>query len=462
MNPLRHSVKIIFVVRSLLEATAFGSRVGAGVLFATLLVQAMLSDLHAARASFDAPVLLTRADDFTSPDNHGNSATLYVWRQLEYPTHAIGARELSPGGPLGPVATVAEVDDAKARFGGIAAAMRVDGSALIVWTKQFRSPARFQVLCRRRSSSGALGSVERIMDYPGYGGFGVAIAMDRFGDAIVSWLSYDSSTRKETIQARRRSRDGSLGQVFDISKPGRIGAAPIVGLGEDGHATFAWNVQIGQANESRSFARVLTDRDKLKPIQQLSNGDADASLYGKTVEINGSYLFFWRAFYSGASARIEARIVDASGNLGSIETISNPAEAAFDPDFSVDAQGTTTIAWQSYNGDAYYVQTRTRSSTGALGPIVVVSPTGSYTAKVDVTPEGDAVFAWIVLKTGKFRVQARTRSAAGAWGSVQTLSRPFNNAEVNGVALDRGGHALVSWSDDFDPPTWRYWANAGP
>src|SRR5207302_29855 len=106
-------------------------------------------------------------------------------------------------------------------------------------------------------------------------------------------------------------------------------------------------------------------------------------------------LFTWQ-YLNGTADQVQARSRSAAGALGPIKTLSNSGQPATYPQVAVDDkdEGVVTLTW--YDGTNYWVQGRTLSAAGVLGPIQTLSEAGqdSFGAQPAVSAEGDALVAW--------------------------------------------------------------------
>ena len=131
-------------------------------------------------------------------------------------------------------------------------------------------------------------------------------------------------------------------------------------------------------------------------------------------------------------------------DFGAAVTLSPANGNAAGPHVAVDSDGDAVIVWQFSKGSSGQIQIRSRSKSGALGPIQTIS-SPRYVAtdpQVAIDSLGDALIVWVLDHR---LVQARFRSKSGALSAVQNLTAPGSSGIQPRVAIDADGDALVVW-----------------
>jgi hypothetical protein len=346
---------------------------------------------------------------------------VFTWRRFDGTNWRIQARARSAAGALGPVQTLSAAgQDAFGPEVGIDGA----GNAVFTWQRFDGSHRRIQA--RVRSAAGVLGPIQTL-SAAGHGAQHPQIAVNRGGQAVVTWDGFVPTTPGccRRVQARTRSAAGALGPLQVVSpSPNRSQdvTSPQVGVDATGNAVFTWEfIQRGFRDESEIVARALSAAGVLGPVKFLSPPHG-------------------------------------SGGGG------------FQPQVAVDGAGDALFAWTFVNDYVApeWVQARARSAAGAFSPVRTLSPRqGEINAlgpQVGIDGAGNGVFTWIQdAPTGTdLSIKARTRSATGAVGPLETLST-FKQAFFIGpqIAVDRAGDAVVTWPF-FDGTNYIVQAAAGP
>ncbi len=179
----------------------------------------------------------------------------------------------------------------------------------------------------------------------------------------------------------------------------------------------------------------------------LSGAGRDANSPHVAMDRDGDAVAVWNRVDETFFNRIEARPRTAAGAWGAVQTPLSPGgQHAVEPRVALDGDGDGLIVWVRSDGSNTRIQARTRSRTGALGPVQTLSQADrdAEEPRVAVDDDGDAVVSWIRSDATNTRVQARTRTAAGVWSAVTTLSgaggTPSGRARRSTTAATR------SWS----------------
>jgi hypothetical protein len=180
----------------------------------------------------------------------------------------------------------------------------------------------------------------------------------------------------------------------------------------------------------------------------LSAAGQDANNPHVAMDKDGDAVAVWNRVDGSGFNRIQARPRTAAGTWGAVAgALSNGGQHAVDPRVALDEDGDALIVWMRSDGTNDRIQSRTRSKTGALGPIETLSDAGgdAQGPRVAVDDNGDAIVSWIREDGANTRAQARTRTAAGIWSAVTNLSDAGVDAFSPRVAIDDTGDAIGVW-----------------
>jgi hypothetical protein len=319
-------------------------------------------------------------------------------------------------------------------------AVDADGDAVFTWIRF--DGTNFRVQARARSATGTLSAV-KTLSAAGQNAFNPQVAVDTDGDAVFTWQRSDGANTR--VQARARSKTGTLSAVQTLSAAGQDANSPQVAVDADGDAVFTWARSDGTKNRVQAVARSAAGA--LSAVQDLSDAGQDAFTPQVAVEGGGDAVFTWTRF-DGANNRIQTRARSATGTLSAVQTLSSSGRSASAPQVAVDGGGDAVFTWTRFDGANNRAQTRARSATGTLSAVQDLSAAGQNAMLPQVAVEGggDAVFTWVRSDGMNDRAQARERSAGGTLSPVQDLSNPGRSAFNPQVAVDGTGKAMFTWA----------------
>jgi hypothetical protein len=411
---------------------------------ATLLIGAMAAT--PASAAFSSPFTLSPSErDAVDPQVAvgDNVDPVFVWRRFDgsSPTccFRVQARAQDGGtGTLSPVQTLsAPGQDASPPQ----VAVDADGDAVITWVRSDGSNDRMQA--QARSADGVLSPVQDVSP-AGQDASLPQVAIDDEGDAVFTWQRPDETNQR--IKARARSAAGTLSGVQNLSEAGRDAVDPEVGVDADGDAVFTWRRQ-DSTNAFRAQTRARSAGGALSEIKTLSASVHSAFEPEVAVDPDGDAVFTW--FRSdGTNRRIQTRARTSAGALSAVQTLSPPGQDAVQAQVAVDEADKAIFTWRRSDGTNSRIQTRARTSLGALSPVQDLSDAGQDAFNPQVAADNglDAVFTWQRSDGSKTRIQARTRADFdGSLGPVQNLSDRRQNAFLPQVAVDFAGNAWATW-----------------
>jgi hypothetical protein len=443
---------------------------------ALVILLACLAVAVSAQASFSAPTTISAGGQNASRPEVAvtpSGTAVFVWRRFDG-TNAgcctrIQTRTRSASGVFSPVQTLS----APGQNADHPPQVGVDnsGNAVFVWRRfTGTSPECCAIIqTRARSAGGTLSSVQSLSS-PGQNATAPQVAVAPNGNAIIAWSRFDGSGPGccERIQIRTRSAAGTLGPVETISRAGHHGDDPEVAVDPAGNAVFVWERFVptspGCCKLIEGRARSATGT--LSAVQALSTLSVNAGDVRVAVDAGGDAVFSWLRSDQTSQAcciRAQTRARSAAGTLSPVQTISNPGQDASDAEVGVDADGDALLFWTRRDGTSQAccdrVQARSRSTTGTLGPIQILSAGGqrAVAPRLGVDANGNAVIAWAradgtAPPSCCTLIQARSRSAAGVLSPTQTLSASGQNASRPVVGVDPDGgadsgvaDAVVAW-----------------
>jgi hypothetical protein len=165
------------------------------------------------------------------------------------------------------------------------------------------------------------------------------------------------------------------------------------------------------------------------------------------VDRQGRRLLVWAACNSALSGcyhQVQARFMPQGGAMGPILTLSPLGTWSAWPEVDVDDDGDAAVVWEQES----QVVGRRVSRTGALGPLRTLSPEVGSNPEVAVSPGGRALVAWSDLRNGTWRTMAQFFYPDGSVGPLHDFGG--GSAEKPAVGIDRNGMHVVAWAQGYD------------
>jgi len=168
---------------------------------------------------------------------------------------------------------------------------------------------------------------------------------------------------------------------------------------------------------------------------------------------DGSFVAVWQRALPDRPARdrvIEARRIDRQGALGPLLVLTPTDGEVENAHVTIGADGRAVAIWHRIVAPLQIaLEARQIGSDGALGPLITVSDPGerALSSAVVVGPAGDATIAWN-HQLDDFRAVLRVRrlAADGSLGPVFTLTPADEQVQEVAVTIDRGARPLVVWN----------------
>jgi hypothetical protein len=321
-----------------------------------------------------------------------DGAALLVWLS----SGQVQARVRSAAGVWGPVETLSEAGEV-VRLDSHQVAMSAGGDALVVWERFDGTTGTTKALrARARSAAGVFGPIERISprDEPAAE---PQVAIDADGNALVAWVGIVGTD--SVIRARARSAAGIWGRIKTLSEPGQDTPDelnPKVAIGSGGNALVSWLRFDGM--NIRVQARGRSATGVWEPTKTLSAPGHDAMNPQVAMNADGTALVVWTGGWR-EKGKIQARARSAVGMLEPVQTLSE--RGAFNPQVAIDAVGNAVIVWQRFGPNnrpaMYRLQARARSAAGDLGLVQTLTEPEEQRAlapQIAMSADGAALVVW--------------------------------------------------------------------
>jgi len=263
-----------------------------------------------------------------------------------------------------------------------AVAMSPRGATVVVWQKRIAGHDRVQVV--RRPDAGRWSAVRTLP-----GSLGDAsrpqVAVDARARATVAWERDWADGGRSAVLVVRQSAQGVTTSPRQLSPAGHPGVGPLVAMNRRGDAVVTWMgrragipaVQGVVRPSGGSWSRVAT----------VSHAVRASSLGGVALDPAGTATVAWTRWDSG-SYRVRVTTKPADGRWGSGTTVS-PAEVSVTWVHLAVGGGTTTVTWE--NAAIEGVQ----RTSGGWGPVLPLSGgAGGSAHQVAVDAAGHTVVVW--------------------------------------------------------------------
>lgn len=266
----------------------------------------------------------------------------------------------------------------------------------------------------------------------------IAVAADAQGRVSVAWAAVDSSGTKVVVKGRTIAADGgTLGTIQEVSSSGLffIGAVDSA-VAPDGRVSVIWHQTIVRSGDGQIFMRTLDPNGVVTaaPVRLNSLG-GNASTPRIEVDGFGRWLAVW-ATRGSTDLRQETRLIDASGNLGTITPQSQAGAYSNRAEVKADSCGRWVMQWESSSDGTFesnHMFAARLDSAGVMqGAPVMISSVGDVGEIHDlaVDSRGNALHIWtsgvnnVLLSRG-----VDNGSAEGCYAEV--VSGPFNQWRIH-------------------------------
>lgn len=303
-----------------------------------------------------------------------------VWDDVDSTATPLYARSVTRGGRLGSVRMVAPSTH-NVRNAQVAVQPR--GRAVLTWNRL--NDSGYSPWARTLGMDSGLGRAHQVGRGPNADA--PAVDIDRTGRALLAWANNGE------VYVRRLTRSGTLGPTVRVLRDLRAdGLSPVhVAVDRDGDALVTWLRVQGLANEAwgRLVSRGLRPRGKAR---MLSRRGQLAVQTEADMDLQGDAVVTWHVnYYAG----VFARSIRRDGTFGPIERLGNGGLGA-DP-VALDSDGDGGIAWAGYRDGVLKAirLTRVRRS-GTFGRTVTVGVNGGESTRItlDAAPSGRLTVAW--------------------------------------------------------------------
>jgi PKD domain len=383
-----------------------------------------------------------------------------AWIEGSNPNATVKTATRQPGGPFGPVDTLAGPTSG---LGGPRVAVAPDGTTLITWVESIG--LRYAV----RPPGGSFGPSED-MPKPALENVNSAaeIAFDPQGNAVAAWIGSEQRPppgggRDVRLRASRRPAggdfespvilDGGYENADAIGTPSfQISGLDLAAAGGDVIAAWSrWCCMVGSETSLVRFA-TRPAGGAFAPDQTIDTGMGTSGVIGPRLagSTNGSAVLVWGQHPTPGTGRVVGCGRPPAGSFSgcTIEQVAPPGTSPSNPSLGIDAQGNAVAAWSRdapTASDPSVVQTAGRpAGSGAWSSLGTFSEAGVDLTgpQVAVSGAGTSILAW---RRGLDRSEGAFRLRGAAFGPRRTLSQPGGSNIFPEVAMDPAGNGAAMW-----------------
>jgi hypothetical protein len=327
-------------------------------------------------------------------------AAVYVWiQQPETPSadERVLARGRSASGDLRPIRNLSPMRDA---VEDVHVAVDSEGDAVFVWEARVQGLTRIEG--RTLSASGLLSPL-LVLSAPDQRAINPQVAVDSAGEAVFTWQRFDTGASAFRVDTRALAADGTLGSISQVSSSRWSSTGPQVAVNPSGAGLFVWESTDPDDGGSRIEMRGLTPDGTLVRRQTISDDSGTESDPRVAIDDSGAGLFAWHVA-QGSREQLRLRPRSALGALGPMQaarTVLSP-ESLSSPRIALDADGDAVAAWERFDATGSApacceaVEARPRAASGALGAMRTLSEPAREVSgtEVGVNDDGAAAITW--------------------------------------------------------------------
>jgi len=242
-----------------------------------------------------------------------------------------------------------------------AIAMDKKGNFVITWMSTWQDGSEYGIYAQRFNKQGqALGSEFQVNTYTSDSQWTPAIAMDEIGNFVITWQSNGQDGSKGGIYAQRYNKQGqALGSEFQVNTyTDELQGDPAIGMDKIGNFVITWH-SYGQDvswYESRIYAQRFNKQGQALGSEFQVNTYPDPGQDSPAIAMDkiGNFVITWHSYgQDGSLDGIFAQRFNKKGKALGSEFQVNTYTANFQdfPAIAIDEKGNFVITWESYGQD---------------------------------------------------------------------------------------------------------------
>ncbi len=329
----------------------------------------------------------------TSP----NGTSTITWSRYDGSNAIVQAVRIDAKGKKGPILNLSTPGQGALEQ---QVATAPNGASTITWSRY--DGGAYVIQAVRIDAKGKKGTVLNLSAF-GQGANAPQVATAPNGASTITWNRFDGSN--SVVQAVRIDAKGKKGPILNLSATGQNSEQQQVATAPNGASTITWR-RGGGLNFVVQAVRIDA-KGKKGPLLNVSASGPGALDPQVATAPNGTSTIAWQGKV-GSNYLIQAVRIDAKGNKRPIIDLSPPNRNARDAQLATAPNGTSTITWRLYDGSNRIVQAARIDPAGWLSPVLDLSAPDrtAYGPQVATAPNGTSTIAWQIYDGSKYSIQA--------------------------------------------------------
>jgi hypothetical protein len=386
-------------------------------------------------------------------DAHGDVTA--VWGRGGGGDYAVQTATRPAGGAWQVPVTLSE---AGVDAGGAQVADDPEGEAVAVWDTFPMPPATAArtIQAAVRSTSTGIWSAPVTLATIGEPTGNPQVSVDSHGNAVAVWEEQPVNPGPQYIQASFRPAGGTWSAPVDISS-GNVASRPHIVMDPEGNAIVTW---LG-FDSVQSAVRLASNGAWQQSVEVAAiDLTAGGSPGGPALAVDGlgDVVTAWSSTIgSGSNHVVQAATLPAGGTWQTPVDLSEAGVDAGSPDVALNPAGEAIVIWSAatnavVGSKSAVVQAAVRPAGGAWQAAMDISEPGQevdeppFEPKAVVDPHGNAIAVWEGLDGEDRVIQSAVRPAgSGDWQAPVNLSASDVRANNTQIAIDAQGNAVSVW-----------------
>jgi hypothetical protein len=252
-------------------------------------------------------------------------------------------------------------------------ASSANGSSVVVWTDTF-SATDHDIRAQRFNSSGNKTGPEIVVSGSVLDEGSPAVAMDKQGDFVVTWVQTQPGGDTNVIAKRFNSSGVPQGAIVPVGVGTFREHDPSVAMDDPGNFVVAYTRDTNNNNPD-IFAKRYNTNGQLLGVVSVATSPVAEDNSSVAMTPDGRFDVVWEKAFSVNDHDILLTQYNASGSPVLSRTIAASTANESLPSVSMDNFGNAVVAWQRTTSGNADILARRVTSTGVLGTVTTIAAT---------------------------------------------------------------------------------------